>query len=174
MSLAAKVTSRNFIFKITSICNLNCSYCYMFNMGDDSYLRKSKIMPFEIAEKGLQEIIEYAQRNDTKSAKIVLHGGEPLLAGKEWIEKFISKAKELTPDNIHVEIAIQTNGTLLNQEWIEYFNKHDVGVGISIDGPQEFNDRYRVDQRVEEVMKKLDMQSIYWFIHRIKLKAGVF
>ncbi|MBZ5753359.1 radical SAM protein [Metabacillus rhizolycopersici] len=137
--------SYNFIIKITSTCNLNCSYCYMFNMGDNSFLRKPKIMHKEVATNALKRIFEYACRNNTKVVRITLHGGEPLLAGKEWMEWFFNEVLDLAPDNLQVAVNIQTNGVLLDKQWIHLFSSYNIGIGISIDGPQEWHDKYRTD-----------------------------
>ncbi|MDV6379248.1 radical SAM protein [Sporosarcina sp. GW1-11] len=139
------IASTNFIIKTAGICNLNCSYCYMYNMGDTTYLKKPKVMSREIADHTLNRIYEYASRNHLKDVNLIIHGGEPLLAGVEWTRWFIEEAKSRAPSGLTVNMSIQTNGTLLNSEWYALFKLHTIGLGVSFDGPPQWHDRYRVD-----------------------------
>lgn len=139
------LTTNAFILKITSRCNLNCTYCYMFNKGDTSFLKKSKVMDRQVSIMTLKKIISYAMRQNLKSILIVLHGGEPLLAGQNWINNFLDSLRKLTPSNLKVSVAIQTNGTLINEDWVKIFKEYNVRVGISLDGPPEWNDLQRID-----------------------------
>jgi len=139
------MSTREFILKIAGVCNLNCSYCYMYNMGDTTFKGKPRVMDLKVARKSLERIFEYAKQNDLKSICIALHGGEPLMVGKPWLEHFMNDIKVLNPDNINVQISIQTNGTLLDKEWISLLSSYGISLGISIDGPEEWHDRYRVD-----------------------------
>ena len=139
------VVSKNFIIKVTGSCNLNCSYCYMYNMGDTTFLKKPKVMDKKIAVKTLQRIYAYADRNNLENITLILHGGEPLIAGVDWTSWFLEETKRLAPPNLEVNISLQSNGTLLNDKWIELFKLHNVVLGISIDGPPELHDHYRVD-----------------------------
>lgn len=151
----------NFIIKITGRCNLNCSYCYMYNMGDTTYLAKPKIMPNHIAEHSLERIYQYAEKNAISKVNLVLHGGEPLLSGKKWIKWFLTKSEALRPPGIKVNYSLQTNGTLLDEEWIHLLADYDVSVGISFDGPPEIHNRYRVDHSgrgsYEDVKRSIEL-----------------
>ncbi|WP_256984623.1 radical SAM protein [Paenibacillus sp.] len=135
----------NFIIKISSRCNLNCSYCYMFNLGDNTYLQKPKIMSESVALFSLKRIYKYALKENITEIKIVLHGGEPLLCGYEWIEWFINSAEALRPKEVNVRFSLQTNGTLINKQWIDFFLKHNISIGVSFDGLRETHDTFRVD-----------------------------
>lgn len=137
----------NFILKITSNCNLNCSYCYMFNMGDTSFRNKPKVMTKQTAISSLQRIYEYSIKNNTEEVNIILHGGEPLLCGKEWLVWFIKKSEELKPSSLKVIYSIQTNGTLLDEEWLNIISSYRIELGISLDGLPEAHNSYRVDHR---------------------------
>ncbi|HFR4149046.1 TPA: radical SAM protein [Bacillus cereus] len=139
------VVTKNFIIKVTGVCNLNCSYCYMYNMGDTTFRKKPKVMDCKIAVQTLQRIYGYATRNNLENVTLILHGGEPLLAGIDWTKWFLEEAKRLAPSNLQVEICLQSNGTLLNSKWIDLFKLHNVSFGISIDGPPDIHNRYRVD-----------------------------
>jgi len=139
------LAARNFIIKIAGACNLNCSYCYMYNMGDTTFKQRPKVMALEVATQTLERIYGYAQRQGVSHLKLVLHGGEPLLVGKEWMRQFLGEARRRTPEGLRVEIGLQTNATLIDREWIDLLVEYRATLGISMDGPAEQHDRYRVD-----------------------------
>jgi uncharacterized protein len=135
-----------FVLKIAERCNLNCSYCYMYNKGDTSFLGRPKFMSSEVAEAMLHRIAAYARRHEIDEIILALHGGEPLLAGRDWVGWFLDRASGIGKDSgVSFAVAIQTNGTLLDADWLELLSEHDVRVGVSCDGPQEVHDAARVD-----------------------------
>jgi uncharacterized protein len=134
-----------FIFKITSFCNLNCTYCYVFNAGDTSYLRRPRVMPLETAQAALSKIASYAIRTGIHHVYIVLHGGEPMLAGKEWLKQFARMAQSLCTHDVELIVSMQTNGLLLDNAWLDLLVELNISFGISLDGPEEVNDRARVN-----------------------------
>jgi uncharacterized protein len=135
-----------FVLKIAERCNLNCSYCYMYNKGDTSFLGRPKFMSTELATAMLARIASYAQRHDLPEVTLVLHGGEPLLIGHRWVEWFLEQTRCVaTSTGISLNVGVQTNGTLLDEDWIALFTGHNVTIGVSCDGPQEWNDRDRRD-----------------------------
>ncbi|HDR6286403.1 radical SAM protein [Bacillus toyonensis] len=139
------MATSEFIIKIAGTCNLNCSYCYMFNMGDTTFQSRPRIMDKDIARLTIKRIYEYAIQNHIQEVKLILHGGEPLLVGMDWMRWFFEETKKQLPSNLKVRIGLQTNGTLLNREWLTLFKENQVGFGISLDGPPEWHDRFRVD-----------------------------
>ncbi|MDI4643527.1 radical SAM protein [Cohnella hashimotonis] len=151
----------SFIIKVTSRCNLNCSYCYMFNKGDTTFQSKPKIMLRETAILALNKIYSYSMKHKISEIDVVLHGGEPLLSGKEWVSWFLEKSEELKPANLRVAYCIQTNGTLLDNEWISIFKSRSVNIGISLDGEREIHDQNRIDHNgngsYEKVTKGIDL-----------------
>jgi uncharacterized protein len=135
-----------FVLKIAERCNLNCSYCYMYNKGDTSFLHRPKFMSTEVAEAMLERIASYAQRHEIEEIILALHGGEPLLAGREWVGWLLERVRRVGEDSgFSFAVAIQTNGTLLDADWLELFSEHEVRVGVSCDGPQWVHDAERVD-----------------------------
>jgi len=136
-----KITS--YVLKIASRCNLNCSYCYMYNLGDRTYLEQPKSMSLKTVTALAERLKSYTKNAGIKYIQIIFHGGEPLLLSKEYFKKCIEIFKETAPE-IEFSFTVQTNGVTLDEEWYELFSTHQVKVGISIDGPKKYHDEFRV------------------------------
>jgi len=95
----------------------------------------------------LGRIREYCVLSRQASVEITYHGGEPCLLGAGRFARWCQQALEALSDITQVRFGIQTNGTLVNNEWVNAFKAYDVVVGVSIDGPRELHDLYRVDRR---------------------------
>ena len=152
----------SFVLKIAERCNLNCGYCYMYNKGDSSFLGRPKFMSTETAAATLARIAGYAQRHKLPEATLVLHGGEPLLIGRRWVQWFLEQTRRVaTSAGVSFNLAVQTNGTLLDDDWLNLFSGHKVTIGISCDGPEEWNDQERRDfagrGSYREVRRALDL-----------------
>ena len=128
---------------VGAICNLDCTYCYYLHkeqlLGSNSKFRISD----EILEAHIRQYIE-GQRGD--EVVFSWQGGEPTLLGVEFFEKVVALEKKYQRPGLHIENDLQTNGTLLNDEWYAFLRKNKFLVGLSIDGPQELHDRYRVNK----------------------------
>lgn len=131
-----------YVIKIASRCNLNCSYCYEYNMGDSSWKRMPKYMTEEIFRKVLYRIKEHCDYHDFNNLDISLHGGEPLLVGHEKLSNYIDLIDEILPD-YRVNIGIQSNGLLVDEKYLEILESRNISLGISLDGLPKDNDRYR-------------------------------
>jgi uncharacterized protein len=135
-----------FVFKIAERCNLNCSYCYMYNKGDTSFLGRPKFLSKELATAALERIGSYARRHQLPRIMLGLHGGEPLLIGRAWVQWFLEETRRVAAaKEVALNVAVQTNGMLLDAGWVELFTAYKVTVGVSCDGPAEWNDLTRVD-----------------------------
>lgn len=132
------------LIKVASRCNINCSYCYVYNLGDDGW----KDMPHFISKENIEFLSKSlaAQMQDQESRfATVLHGGEPFMLGPRRLEFLLKNLRKfLTFD---YPISIQTNGTLITNEILDICSKYQASLSISIDGPQEINDKYRVDKK---------------------------
>ncbi|WP_345988054.1 radical SAM protein [Chryseobacterium sp. Chry.R1] len=131
------------VLKIVSRCNLNCSYCYMYNLGDKTYKNQPKVMSKETIENIYNRIIEHCEEHNIKNFGIILHGGEPLLAGQKYIEDFVNIGNRMARGKVHFRYNLQTNGILLNEDIVNSLEKLRVHIGVSLDGPKEVNDKYR-------------------------------
>lgn len=131
-------TLQQLILSVTENCNMRCKYCTYHNKYDSEY--KFGNMSIETAHKAIDIFLQKSIKND--EVFISFYGGEPLLRKdfvKECVEYALSKS-----NGQHVKFAITTNGTLLDEEFIEYLIDHNFFVAISLDGPRQMNDRYRV------------------------------
>ncbi len=125
-----------------AICNLDCSYCY--------FLTKQDLYPgsrFHMSDETLEEFTrQYLAAQPTNEAVFGWQGGEPTLLGLDFYEKAVALQHAHARPGMRITNALQTNGTLLDDDWCHFLKKHDFLVGISIDGPQELHDAYRVDK----------------------------
>jgi uncharacterized protein len=145
----------SFVVKVHSRCNLNCSYCYEYNQGNDGWRSKPKFMTLAVFRKLCERIAEHLKEHDFKhKPHISFHGGEPLLQPIEFFDKAVKIATSLIPN---IEFGLQTNSTLLTNEHIKMFRRLDIRAGTSLDGPQHITDKNRVDLKgrgtFETVMK---------------------
>lgn len=123
-------------------CNLRCTYCYYLDkekIYSDSY----KIMSHEILEECIKQ---YLDCNNSSSVCFTWHGGEPLLAGIDFFKKAVELERVHNRQNKKIENSIQTNGTLLTEEWCRFFKSNGFLVGVSIDGPKSVHDTYRLSR----------------------------
>ena len=133
----------SFVLKIAALCNINCTYCYMYNKGDTSFLGKPKVMGADVVQATLDAIADYARAHELPAVTLVLHGGEPLLVGIPWMSDFLRRV-EATFVDVRAVVSLQTNATLVTPEWVSLLVASDVRVGVSLDGPPEVHDRHRV------------------------------
>ena len=135
-----------FVKPIGSICNLDCHYCY--------YLEKERLYPegekFQMRYEVLEEyIIQHIEASPEAVIRFSWHGGEPTVLGLDYFRKVVELQRKHLPPGRNIINGIQTNGTLLDEEWCRFFEGEGFIVGLSLDGPPEMHDRFRVtkDQR---------------------------
>ena len=134
-----------FIIKVASRCNLNCSYCYVYNKADSTWKHKPALMSDEIFETVLKRIRRYCLFTGQSAVNIVFHGGEPCLIGAKKFDAWCVRAQQTLQGVATVGLHMQTNGTLLDDSWVQACSANRVGVGISMDGPEQVHNLYRVD-----------------------------
>ena len=128
---------------IGPICNLDCKYCF--------YLEKEKLYENEDSWKMNHELLEqyvksYIDGQDTPRIDFAWQGGEPTLLGVDFFKKVVELQEKHCPPGKQIFNAIQTNGTNLNDEWGQFLSDNSFLVGLSIDGPAELHNKYRVDK----------------------------
>jgi uncharacterized protein len=124
-------------------CNLQCSYCFFLNK-ERLYPGSRFRMSDEVLETYIRQLIESHQ---SPRVTVSWQGGEPTLMGIDFFQKAIGFQEKYQKPGMIFENTLQTNGTLLDDEWCEFFRKHDFLVGISIDGPQPLHDLHRRDKQ---------------------------
>jgi uncharacterized protein len=136
------------VLKIAGRCNINCEYCYMFNKGNDDYLDQPSYMSLETLDTVIDFVLQGISDIGISGVIIIFHGGEPLMMKMEKFGHFCQNLRSrLTPHLQSLSFTMQTNGMLLTPDWIKLLAKYKVSVGISMDGPQEYNDTARLDHK---------------------------
>lgn len=128
---------------IGPVCNLDCTYCY--------YLEKEKLYPvdepFRMTGDTLERYVrDYIQASPSREVNFAWQGGEPTLLGIDFFRKAVALQKAYANGKT-VTNALQTNGTLLNDDWCAFFKENGFLIGLSVDGPRELHDAYRVDKK---------------------------
>ncbi|RSL16427.1 uncharacterized protein EDE15_1941 [Edaphobacter aggregans] len=135
------------ILKVAARCNLNCSYCYVFNMADSSWKSRPALMSNEVFEAALARTLEQCRATGQDRILLAFHGGEPCLIGPDRFDAWCARAQAVLGKVVNLHLVMQTNGTLLDSRWIDLLRKYEVSIGISMDGPKEIHDAVRVDHR---------------------------
>ena len=134
------------ILKVAQRCNLDCTYCYVYNRGDESWRTRPAVIGEKVVRALAARIAEHCARHEQSHFTVELHGGEPLLAGKRRLRGVLDILRnECGP--VRPRIILQTNGLLLDDEWLDLLAEHRISFGISLDGPPEIADRYRVRRK---------------------------
>ncbi len=139
----APVPFREFIVKIHSRCDLACDYCYMYEMADQSWRDRPRRMSPEIAKWAAWRIGEHARDHGLRNIALILHGGEPLLAGPQLISDLVAEVREAAGPGVAVTVSVQTNAVGLNDSYLQLFEDLGVQVGVSLDGAAQDHDRHR-------------------------------
>jgi uncharacterized protein len=148
------------VVKIAERCNLNCTYCYMYNHADQQWLSRPAFMSREVFFALMNRIASYCDSFENHTMGLTLHGGEPMLFDPHTLDEWITEAKEIVGKK--VAFTVQTNATIVTDDWIELIKKHRIRSSVSLDGPPEVHDEFRVDHagkgshdRVVEGFRKL-------------------
>lgn len=132
-----------FVKPLGAECNLRCRYCYYLEKKNLYSEKVNTKMPDDLLEK---YIIQHFQAVGGKIINFSWHGGEPLLAGIDFYRKAVSFQRKHIPSDYCIINGIQTNGTLLNDEWCQFLAQEKFIVGISIDGPEDLHNDFRIDR----------------------------
>ena len=124
-----------------SLCNLDCNYCYYLDKSE-IYGGKEPRMSLDMLERVVRD---YIQANEVPEVTFNWHGGEPLVLGLDFYRKALEFEREYADGKV-IHNTIQTNGTLLTDEWADFMAANGFLTGISIDGPQDIHDKYRRDK----------------------------
>ncbi len=140
-----------------AICNLDCKYCF-FLSKEMLYPGSKFHMSDETLETYIRQLIESHAR--APEVNIAWQGGEPTLMGLDFYKRSAAIAEKLIKPGQRILYTMQTNGTLLNDEWCAFFKEHNFLIGLSLDGTREMHDAYRVNKSgqgsFDQVMRGLD------------------
>jgi uncharacterized protein len=132
-----------FVVKIHSRCDLSCDYCYMYEMADQSWRDQPRRMSDEIAKHVAVRIGDHTRSHGLPDVSVILHGGEPLLAGPALIKCLIEEARRAVGPDVRVNASVQTNGVGLSDSYLERLRQLDIRIGVSVDGTSEGHNRHR-------------------------------
>lgn len=125
-----------------AVCNLDCQYCFYLSK-EQLYRGSGFRMADDLLEEYIRQLLESAS---SSPVQIAWQGGEPTMMGLEFFHRAMTLVERHRRPGQSFEHTIQTNGTLLTEDWAVFFAQHDVLVGISIDGPEHLHDVYRVSK----------------------------
>ena len=147
-----------------AICNLACSYCFFL---DKELLYPGS--PFRMSDEMLERYIrQLIAAHRTSEVTVAWQGGEPTLMGVDFYRKAIAYQEKYRRPGMTFENTMQTNGTLLDDEWCAFFKENDYLIGLSIDGPRELHDAYRVNKggkgTFDQVMRGLRLLQKHFLL----------
>ncbi|MFJ9028060.1 radical SAM protein [Streptomyces sp. NPDC102274] len=134
-----------FIVKVHGRCNLACRYCYLYEGPDRTWRERPAAASPAVLDRAASRIAEHAATHGLRELSLVLHGGEPLLAGAGRLAAFAALVRERVPPGRTVHTTVQTNATLLTEARIATLARHGIRVGISLDGGLAAHNTLRVD-----------------------------
>lgn len=133
------------LLKVASRCNLDCSYCYVYQGQDTTWKQQPKKIRSVTIDAIVNSLVEVSNIQEEGFA-IVLHGGEPLLIGTILLEEILRKLRRVLSSNKY-PISIQTNGVLINRDFLDVCSLYSTSISVSIDGPKNSNDIARFDHK---------------------------
>lgn len=141
-----------FVKPVGALCNLKCSYCYYLDKKDIYQGTGRFLMTDDMLE---QYIIQHIEASTEESIFFSWHGGEPLLAGIDFYSRALALQKKYKPESATIFNGIQTNGTLLDDEWCRFLSNENFIIGISIDGPPELHNQFRRSSKGEDTFLRV-------------------
>jgi uncharacterized protein len=134
---------RQFVIKLESRCDLSCDHCYVYEHADTSWRGRPTVPPDDVLVRTAARIAEHAREHGLARVHVVLHGGEPLLAGPIRLRRAAQVLHETLRGVCELDLRIHTNAVTLNERFLEIFDRYDVKVGVSLDGDRAANDLHR-------------------------------
>ena len=149
----------------SSLCNLRCRYCFYHDISDIRDVKSYGRMTLPTAERLIRSAFEEVSPGG--SIQFAFQGGEPTLAGLPFFRSFLELESRYALPGVSVSHAIQTNGTLLDEEWADFLRRNRFLVGLSVDGPKDIHDLYRLDSsgdgtwnRVTQALRLLQKHQV--------------
>ncbi|MFI5894621.1 FxsB family cyclophane-forming radical SAM/SPASM peptide maturase [Actinoplanes sp. NPDC051513] len=131
------------MLKVAGRCDLDCDYCYMFHGADQRWPQQRGIMPESVAERIAVAIGVHARRHRLRDVAVILHGGEPLLAGAPRLAAIATSIRARMPAGTTARVSVQTNGVRLDEAMLGMFGAAGIRIAVSLDGDAPSHDRHR-------------------------------
>ncbi|MFI9587972.1 radical SAM/SPASM protein FxsBH, inactivated beta-hydroxylase extension form [Streptomyces sp. NPDC052236] len=155
------VPFREIVLKVHSRCDLACDHCYIYEHADQSWRTRPRAISDEAISWTALRLAEHAKSHALPSVSVILHGGEPLLAGHARLRRVCEELSQALDSIAELDLRIHTNGLQLSPRYLDLFSEYNVRVGISLDGDRRANDRHRrfADGRTSHplVLKAVDL-----------------
>ncbi|MFD7913207.1 radical SAM/SPASM protein FxsB, inactivated metallohydrolase extension form [Streptomyces sp. NPDC059752] len=137
------IAFREIVLKVHSRCDLACDHCYVYEHADQSWRARPKVISPEVISNTASRLAEHARDHALPSVTVILHGGEPLLAGPARLRLVCEEFTRALSGIAALDLRIHTNGLQLSSRYLDLFDEYGVRVGISLDGDRAANDRHR-------------------------------
>ncbi|MFG3499385.1 radical SAM/SPASM protein FxsBH, inactivated beta-hydroxylase extension form [Streptomyces sp. NPDC047928] len=134
---------REIVLKVHSRCDLACDHCYIYEHADQSWRTRPKAISDEAISQAALRLAEHAENHALPSVSVILHGGEPLLAGPARLRRVCAELRRALDPVTDLDLRIHTNGLQLSPRYLDLFDEYGVKVGVSLDGDKTANDRHR-------------------------------
>ncbi|MFC0528942.1 FxsB family cyclophane-forming radical SAM/SPASM peptide maturase [Phytohabitans kaempferiae] len=134
---------RDVVLKVHQRCNLACDYCYVYTMADQSWRDRPSLMERQTWLATADRMAEHARAHALTAMRLVLHGGEPLLAGADRLTALVHDFRTAFDGICRLDVRAQTNAVLLDEAMLSRLHAHGVTIGVSLDGTASDNDRHR-------------------------------
>ncbi len=138
----------------SSLCNLRCSYCFYCDEAENRKSGAGTVMSTETAANLIKNVLDFC--GEASDISFMFQGGEPLLAGIDFFRSFISTVNSLKDEKTTVNYSLQTNGTLIDEEFCKFFKKNNFLIGVSLDGDEATHNAHRCDS-FEKVMQGIGL-----------------
>ncbi|HUN30875.1 MAG TPA: FxsB family cyclophane-forming radical SAM/SPASM peptide maturase [Trebonia sp.] len=133
-----------FVLKVHSRCDLACDHCYVYESADQSWRGRPLAVSRDVASRLALRIAEHVKTHELNRVEVVLHGGEPLLAGVSRLRDILLELEGALSGLCRLDVKVHTNGVGLTADFCDLFAAHGVSVGVSLDGDRAANDRHRL------------------------------
>ncbi|MFE0462085.1 FxsB family cyclophane-forming radical SAM/SPASM peptide maturase [Kitasatospora sp. NPDC058965] len=131
------------VLKVHSRCDLACDHCYVYEHADTGWRRQPRVIEPRVLEQAARRLGEHARAHRLPAVHVVLHGGEPLLAGPAVLRRAAELLRAALPADCELDLRIHTNGVRLDRAFCTLFAELGIKVGLSLDGDRAANDRHR-------------------------------
>ncbi len=147
----------------SSLCNMRCEYCFYHDVAESRDVPDFGVMNEATAENLIKKALSFA---DGESIAFAFQGGEPLIAGLDFFKSFVKTVNAENKLSSVITYGLQTNGTLINDGWAEFFKENNFLIGLSLDG-NEHNNRFRIDAKGNNTFYKILMAANILERHKV-------